>query len=170
MQGNSIIRRMNKADIVRAANISASGFSQPGLTMEWLDCLFRAFPKSQCFVAEQEGEIVGLICWTEKSGFRKDAFVELEQIYVQSSFRRKGIGTQLIQQSLIEIDSKISQRGAALKNVIANTRSDNATEQLYKKTLNAQRIAVIKGISAVDEVYMVAKDVKIPAHQISPGV
>lgn len=157
------VRRMKEEDIVRAAEVHAAAFPRQTHSKEWLECVSRSFPKSQCFVAEREGEIVGIIFWTEKSGFRKEAFVELEQIAVHPDFQRQGIGTQLIQKSLPVVARKISERGAQLKNILVNTRSDNEAQELYKKTLGAQPVAVVSGIFTADEVYMVARDVLIPS-------
>jgi ribosomal protein S18 acetylase RimI-like enzyme len=159
------IRRMREEDISAAAEVHAAAFPRQTFSKEWLDCVFRSFPKSQCFVAETEGKIVGVIFWTEKSGFRKEAFVELEQIAVSPHLQGRGIGTQLIEKSLPEVAYKISERGAQLKNIIVNTRSDNAAQELYKKTLGAEPVARVSGIFTADEVYMIAKDVQIPAMQ-----
>jgi ribosomal protein S18 acetylase RimI-like enzyme len=88
--------------------------------------------------------------------------VELEQIAVHPDFQKKGIGTLLITESLPEVASKIAERGAVLKHIIVNTRSDNYAQKLYQKTLGAEVVAKVSGIFTADEVYMVAKNVQIP--------
>ena len=73
-----VIRRALAQDILPAAKVHELAFPRQTFSYDWLDCVFRSFPKSQLFVAERASEIVGLIFWTEKSGFRKEAVVELE--------------------------------------------------------------------------------------------
>ncbi len=162
MQVAIIIRRMKKEDIPAAAHVYTSAFPQQTFSKEWLECAFNSFPKCQLFVAEQSTKIVGLILWTEKSGFRKEAFFELEQIIVHPEFQRKGIGSQLIIESLPEVGSKIAERHACLKNIIINTQSDNNSQELYRKTLGAKPVAIVSKKFMADGVYMIAKDVKIP--------
>ena len=45
----------------------------------------------QFFVAESNGEIRGFIHWTQKSGFRQQVVLELEQIAVHPHFHGQGI-------------------------------------------------------------------------------
>jgi ribosomal protein S18 acetylase RimI-like enzyme len=104
---------------------------------------------------------VGLIFWTEKSGFRKEAIVELEQIAVDPSLQGQRIGTALIQQSLPAVAGKIAERGACLRHLLVNTRADNYAQQLYRRTMGAVPAAKISGMFPVEEVYMIAKDVDI---------
>jgi GNAT superfamily N-acetyltransferase len=162
MQANIHIRRMSEGDIQAASEVHAAAFPRQTFSKMWLECVFKAFPKSQCFIAQWQDKIVGLIFWTEKSGFRKEAFVELEQIAVCPDYQGKGIGTQLIQVSLPEVAKKIAERGAVLKNIIVNTRADNYSQALYKKTLGAVPVASISGIFSAEEVFLIAKDIDIP--------
>lgn len=53
------------------------------------------------FVARDEkDQIVGYIQWIQKSGFRNESVIELEQIAVLQNKRGKGIGALLIRESL----------------------------------------------------------------------
>lgn len=155
------IRRMTEQDIEAAAQVHAAAFPRQTFSKEWVECGFRAFPKIQFFVVEHQAEIVGVAFWTEKSGFRKEAIVELEQIAVSPSLQGQGIGTALIQQSLPAVAGKIAERGACLKHLLVNTRADNYAQQLYKKAMGAVPAATISGMFPVDEVYMIAKDVDV---------
>ena len=155
------IRRMTEDDIDQAAQVHAAAFPRQTFSRDWVQCGFRAFPKIQFFVAERNGEIVGVAFWTEKSGFRKEAIVELEQIAVHPSMQGQGIGTALIQQSLPPVAAKIAERGACLKHLLVNTRADNYAQQLYEKAMGAVPAATISGMFPVDEVYMIAKDVVV---------
>ena len=83
------IRRMEAKDLPGAAEVHQRAFPRQTFSADWLSCHFNAFPACQAFVAENSrGNIIGLILWTEKSGFRKEAFVELEQIAVEPEERR----------------------------------------------------------------------------------
>jgi len=158
---------MTEQDIEQAAQVHASAFPRQTFSKDWITCGFRAFPKIQFFVAEQQGQIAGVAFWTEKSGFRKEAIVELEQIAVHPSMQGQGIGMALIQQSLPAVAAKVAERGATVKHLLVNTRADNYAQQLYKKAMGAVPAARISGMFPVDEVYMIAKDVDIdPAAKI----
>ncbi len=156
---NILIRRMESNDLAGAAEVHQRAFPRQTYSGDWLTCHFRAFPACQSFVAECGGTVVGLILWTEKSGFRKEAFVELEQIAVEPEAQGRGIGTELILKSLPVVAAKIAERGAILKTIIVNTRADNYAQELYRKTLGAEPVARIAGIFTADEVYLVARDV-----------
>ena len=166
-----VIRRMTEHDIEHAAEVHAAAFPRQTFSKDWIECGFRAFPKIQFFVAEYLDQIVGLVFWTEKSGFRKEAIVELEQIAVQPSLHGQGIGTLLIQESLPSVAAKIAERGASVKHLLVNTRADNFAQRLYRKAMGAVPVATISGMFAVDEVYMIAKDVEIDpsAKSFSPA-
>lgn len=157
---NIKIRRMDEADIPSAGHIHRIAFPRQTLSNEWIECAYRSFPMSQCFVAELDGRIVSFVIWTEKSGFRQEAFVELVQGAVDPSVRGNGICTKLVLESLHMVADKIAERGATLKNIIVNTRADNEYAlRICKNVLGAQQVAVVSGIFTADEVYLVARDV-----------
>lgn len=47
----------------------------------------KAYPRFLSFVAEINNQIVGYIVWAQKSGFRAEAVLELEQRQYHLSFR-----------------------------------------------------------------------------------
>src|ERR1019366_2004749 len=120
-----IIRRAQEQDIAAAAVVHQLAFPRQTHSLEWLGCVFKSFTKSQLFVAETDGKIVGLIFWTEKSGFRQEAVVELEQVAVQPEYQGRGIGVYLIVRSAVLVAEKIAERGAKLCHLLGNTRVDN---------------------------------------------
>lgn len=111
----------------------------------------------QYFVAEHGGNVIGYILWVQKSGFRREAVLELEQIAVHPEFQGLGIGETLIRNSLIEMEKHLHKRGARIKNILVTTRTDNTAQRLYRKTLDAEIEAVIKDLYSSDEVIMVAR-------------
>jgi ribosomal protein S18 acetylase RimI-like enzyme len=164
---------MLENDIASTAQVHAKAFPRQTYSKEWLECAFNAFPKTQCFVAEQNNEIVGFVFWTEKSGFRKDAYLELEQGAVDPNYQGKGICTALVSESLSMVASKISERGAQVKNIIVNTRVDNEYAlRICKNILRAKQVAVIPGLFTADEVYLMAQDIEklIETRQASQNI
>lgn len=152
------IRRMVEADIEPTAQIHNETFSRQMLSHEWITCNFKAFPKTKYFIAEIEGKIVGYIQWVEKSGFRKEVVLELEQMAVLPIEQGKGIGTALINRSLPMISEELSKRGSTIKHILVTTRDDNFAKNLYHKTLNAKTEVVLKDLFSADEVLMISRN------------
>lgn len=110
-------------------------------------------------LAEINREIVGYIQWTEKSGFRKEVVLELEQIGVLSNQQNQGIGTKLILESLIMIKKELIHRQAFIKHILISTRTDNDAQKLYKKVLNAKSEVIIGNLFSADEVLMISRNI-----------
>jgi GNAT superfamily N-acetyltransferase len=154
------IKKANNQDLEKISQIASENFS--GLkdikdARQWVACNFSAFPRMQYFVAEDSGSTAGYIFWLEKGGFRRESVFELEQIAVSKKFQGQGIGTQLIEKSLIEIKNHVEARGARLKAVEVTTGTDNDAQKLYKKTLGANPECVIKDLFRGDEIIMIAR-------------
>ncbi len=112
-----------------------------------------------CYVATQNETVAGYIVWSQKSGFRPEAVVELEQIAVLPSLQGQGIGKLLIEQSLQQVREHLDDQGSTLKHVIVTTRADNYAQTLYKQVLGAEIEARITNLYSADEVLMIARDV-----------
>lgn len=113
----------------------------------------------QYYVAEHSTGIVGYIHWTQKSGFRPEAVLELEQIAVLPEMQGRGIGRRLIDESLPMIKDELHRCNAILKHIIVTTRADNYAQRLYRQTLGAEVECTIKDLYSADEVIMVARNV-----------
>lgn len=150
---------MNEKDVEDAAEIHSKTFTRQSLSYEWISCNFKAFPRIKYFVAEIEEKIVGYVQWIEKSGFRKDVVLELEQIAVLPSMQGKGIGTALIQRSLPLIKDELKKRNAHIKHIMVTTRDDNKAQRLYAKTLHAKVESTISNLFSSDEVVMISRNV-----------
>lgn len=154
------IRPMGAEDLSRAAEVHAQAFARQTLSYDWLQCTLNAFPRMLCYVAIKENETVaGYIVWSQKSGFRPDAVLELEQIAVLPTYQGMGIGKILIEQSLQQARKHLYNRGSMLKHVIVTTRADNHAQRLYKQVLGAEVEATITDLYSADEVIMVARNV-----------
>jgi ribosomal protein S18 acetylase RimI-like enzyme len=103
--------------------------------------------------------VAGYIIWAQKSGFRSEVVLELDQLAIHPDFQGKGFGKQLIMQSLAMVKKTLTSRDAVLKHIIVTTRADNFAQALYKKTLGAEVETVIRNLYSADEVLMLARNV-----------
>lgn len=164
------ILKAEKKDLKAISEIASENFS--GLkekrdAIKWIACNFNAFPRMQYFVAyfssnsqKSVKEIAGYILWIEKGGFRKESVWELEQIAVKKEFRGKEIGTQLIENSFLEIKNYLKKRKSSLKAIEVTTGLQNKAQSLYKRILGAKTECVIKDFFREDEAIMIARFTK----------
>ncbi|WP_299661847.1 GNAT family N-acetyltransferase [uncultured Psychromonas sp.] len=153
------VRLMEKTDLENVAEIHRLTFVRQQNSLQWIQCNFNAFPRFLNFVAEKEGKILGYIIWIQKSGFRPQAVIELEQLAVSPNFQNQGVGRQLITESLALVNNHLSLNGSTLKHIIVTTRADNFAQQLYKSTLGAEIETTITNLYSDDEVLMIARNV-----------
>ena len=149
---------MASADLAAATEVHEASFVRQFLSREWVEASFKASPKTLSFVAELEGQVIAYAFWTQKSGFRPAAVLELEQIAVHPQFRGQGVGRTLIERSLPMAKVALAKQGSTLKHVIVTTRADNHAQALYRQTLGVEVEAVIKNLYSADEVLMVSRD------------
>ena len=155
------IRPATASDLAPIAAIHAEAFVRQERSSEWIECNYRAYPLKRIFVAEIAGQIVGYASWGEKSGFRKEAVLELEQIAVSRPHQGKGIGYMLILESLEAVKhaiGELGEQGAVVKSVLVTTGSNNEAQRLYNKAIGSQVVAKIPNLfsASADEVILVA--------------
>ena len=155
------IRKIKAEDLEYASKIHQQAFSRQRLSLEWLTCNFNAFPRFMMYVAVLDGEVVGFIIWAQKSGFRPESIMDLEQIGVLPKMQGKGIGGKLIKESLKLVCKQLAEQDSILKHVTVSTRADNQAKRLYEKELGAKVEATISNLYSADEVFMIARNVKI---------
>ncbi len=112
----------------------------------------------QYFVAEAAGQIAGYIHWTQKSGFRPEVVLELEQLAVDPASQGQGIGRRLIVDSLPLVRAQLREREAHLKHVMVTTRTDNHAQELYRRTLGVEVEATLQDVYSGDEVIMIVRN------------
>ncbi len=150
---------MEENDLDKVAIVHANAFPRQGHSKEWLSCTYKASPRTLCFVIEQNNKVQGYIIWAQKSGFRPEAVIELEQIAIDPRQQNKGLGQSLIEQSLLQVKDQLSSLGSRVKHVLVSTRADNHAQSIYRKVLGAEVEATIGNLFSADEVYMVARNV-----------
>jgi ribosomal protein S18 acetylase RimI-like enzyme len=151
---------MHEEDIHAVAKVHAKQFARQKDSVSWISCNFAAYPRIMMYVARDEKDkVIGYIQWIQKSGFRQESVIELEQIAVMETQQHKGIGTSLIEKSLGYIKEYLADSNSNLKAILVSTRTNNATKSLYEKVLKAKEIAVIRDLYSHDEVIMLAKGV-----------
>ena len=155
-----IILPMHEDDIDAVAKVHSEQFPRQKDSRKWISCNFVAFPRILMFVARNEKDrVIGYIQWIQKSGFRQQSVIELEQIAVLKSQQLKGIGTLLIEKSLRQIKEYLSDTNSCLKAILVSTRTDNLAKSLYEKVLKAKEVAVIKNLYSHDEVIMLVDEI-----------
>jgi ribosomal protein S18 acetylase RimI-like enzyme len=154
---NIAIRPAHSADLEGIAAVHAKSFVRQSNSLEWVAATARSYPRARYFVAEHDARVVGYVVWVEKSGFRAEAVVELEQIAVLPEFRDRGVGRALIE-SLMDVDEALRTRNAHIKAVLITTRLDNEAWRLYQTALGAEIQATVIDLYSADEVIMVAKN------------
>ena len=151
------VRPANAADLESIATVHRESFARQSCSLEWVTATANGYPRIRYFVAERGNHIVGYVVWAEKSGFRAEAVVELEQIAVLPRFRDQGIARALIR-SLIDVNEALRARDARVKAALVTTRADNDAWRLYQSALGAKIQATITDLYSADEVMMVATD------------
>lgn len=127
-----IVRKMTVDDIAGAATVHRESFSRQTRSLEWIESNLKAFPRVLCYVAVNGSDVLGYILWLQKSGFRPEAVLELDQLAVTPNQRCNGIGRSLIEMSLPNVQAELAKQNATLKHVVVTTRADNEAQNLYK--------------------------------------
>tara|TARA_R110000772_G_scaffold41573_4_gene96786 strand:- start:237 stop:692 length:456 start_codon:yes stop_codon:yes gene_type:complete len=151
---------MQQQDLRQAAKVHELAFSRQRHSHSWLESSLNAHPRLLCYVAEVDKAVVAYIIWAQKSGFRPESVLELDQIAVHPDFHKQGIGTALITESLPLVKTQLTKQNSTLKHIIVSTRTDNQAQKLYKKTIGAEVETVIENLYSADEVLMIARNIK----------
>ena len=153
------VRIADEKDLEELAYVHESAFTRQKRSKEWLACTIKAFPRNLCFVVKNNNKVCGYITWAQKSGFRPEVVLELEQIAIHPNYQNKGIGQTLIRNSLEQVKDLLLAENSIVKHILVSTRTDNYAQKIYRKVLGAEVEATIDNLFSADEVYMVARNV-----------
>lgn len=151
------IRRVGEDEIQSVANVHRAAFSRHERSEEWIRCNFDAYPRIQMFAAEEDERIEGFVMWTQRSGFRKNSVLELEQIAVHPDYQGEGVGTQLIEESLTVVEDWLADRDSTIRTIVVGTRTDNEAQRLYEKTLDAEPAAIVEDYASGNELFLISR-------------
>lgn len=150
---------MTEHDLKETSLVHQAAFIRQQHSYDWLKCTRNAFPRMLCYVIECENIIVGYIVWAQKSGFRPEAILELEQLAIHPDHQGRGLGQELIKDSFELVKIQLLKQGSTVKHIIVNTREDNHAQSLYRKVLGAEVEATITDLYSANEVFMIARNV-----------
>ena len=148
------VRAAERTDIAAIAQVYRACFPREKNHAEWIEASFNAYPRGVYYVVEVEGRVRGYILWCVKNGFREKSIIELEQIGIHPDAAGKGLGKQLIVESLALFKAHVRRQGCGVGAVMVTTSEGNFAEKLYQSTLGVSRAAVISGYGAGDEVIL----------------
>ena len=148
------IRKAQKADLVRIAEIYAACFPREESHFEWIDAIYHSYPKGVYYVLEVNNEVIGYILWCFKNGFRKKSIIELEQVGVHPDFSGKGFGRVLIKDSFDEFKALVKEQGFVVGALLVTTSEGNYAESLYKSILGVETASKIQGYGSGNELIL----------------
>jgi len=152
-----LIRKAVESDVAVIAHIHRQAFPRQRDSEKWVSATLAAEPRFFVFVAKVESVIVGYIFWAQKSGFRAEPVLELDQVAMLDAYRGKGYAEKLIRDSLAAIETELRCSDQTLKAVLVSTRSDNKAQRLYTKVLGVEIVATIDELYSATEVIMLSK-------------
>ncbi len=156
------VRPATLDDLPAIVVVAMACFPQDYGEKKWAEVWHRgglsAYPKTQYFVVERDGKVVGYASWSFIGGFQAGV-VELEQLGVHDDHQGQGIGTALIQQSLPLVQAWLLENvGRKLHAIKVDTETSNEAQRLYRKVLGAEVEATLKDfLFGNDEVIMIRR-------------
>ena len=152
-----LIRKASKHDGSIIGAIHREAFTRQQNSEQWVTSTLAAEPRFYCYVVEVGAEMAGYIFWAQKSGFRSEVVLELDQVAVLKRYQGKGYAEKLIRESMELVEHQLAETGQKIKAVLVSTRADNLAQRLYTKILGVKTVAQIDDLYSASEVIMVSK-------------
>lgn len=152
-----IIRKAFLRDTSNIAAIHREAFARQQNSEQWVTSTLAAGPRFYCYVVEVGAEIAGYIFWAQKSGFRPEVVLELDQVAMLKRYQGKGYAEKLIRESMGLVEHQLAETDQRIKAVLVSTRADNLAQRLYTKTLGVKTVAQIDDLYSAAEVIMISK-------------
>lgn len=147
----------NKSNIDDISNVYSVCFPRESNHQVWINACFNSYPKSVYYIFMDDNQVLGYILWSVKNGFRSNSIIELDQIAVRPEQAGKGIGRQLIVQSLLLFKSHLASLGLDVGAVMVTTCEGNYAEKLYTSTLGVTRTGIVQGYGSGNELILFKK-------------
>ena len=145
------IRHAQQPDVAAVAELHGLCFPRQHDSLSFVRCLYSAYPLYRIFVADDGKQtLYAFAIWTEKSGFRKNAILELSLLGVHPELRGQGVGGALVTQSFDLTVTAVLDRGDKVGGVFVTTSAENHAQQLYRRTLGVEKVATIPGLYGAD--------------------
>lgn len=106
---NYSVRSANSGDVDEIADIHRETFPRQRDSEVWIRATLAAWPRMLVYVLTSERETVGYIFWTQKSGIRPSAIIELDQVAIREVIRGQGLGELMIRESLALVRGELKK-------------------------------------------------------------
>ncbi|WP_089604753.1 GNAT family N-acetyltransferase [Acinetobacter piscicola] len=150
----ALVRKATLDDVNSIAMIHQQAFIRQIESHQWIGSTLAAYPRFFCYVIIESEMIVGYIFWAQKSGFRTEVILELDQIAMHKDFQGLGLSKKFIVESLRDVQVHLTNTNQSIKSILVTTGADNFARKLYENVLNAKEVAVISGLYRSPEVYL----------------
>ncbi|OTG81541.1 GNAT family N-acetyltransferase [Acinetobacter sp. ANC 4648] len=150
-----IVRKANQSDLDDITEIHHKSFVRQSASKQWIESTLAAYPRYFCYLIENE-KTCGYIFWAQKSGFRAEVILELDQIAIHPDFQGLGLSKILIVESLKNVEKELSVKNQKIKSVLVSTGVNNFARKIYEDLLNANEVAIITDLYSSPEVYLKA--------------
>ena len=151
---NIFVQKAQQDHVERIVQIHGLAFIRQKDSYQWVISTLSAYPRFMCYVIHVEDQIAGYIFWAQKSGFRPEVILELDQIAIHPDFQGKGLSKILIIDALKMLQIELYKNEQVIKNILINTSQGNFAKKLYEDVLAAKEVAVIAGLFRLPEVYL----------------
>lgn len=148
------VRLAVPTDAEDIAAVHQETFVRQQRSLDWIRAGLAAYPRLMTYVVCTDGQIAGYAVWAQKSGFREQAVLELEQAAVRPHMQGQGLGKTLLQQSLAQVRHELGRNGQTLKALWVGTAADNPAQKLYQNVLGVQTVAALPGLYRQPELIM----------------
>ena len=150
-----LVRKAHQNDLIDIAEIHHKSFIRQADSMQWISSTLAAYPRFFCHVIVSD-KTVGYIFWAQKSGFREEVILELDQIAIHPDFQGLGLSKKLIIESLKDVENELLNRSQRIKSVLVTTGVNNFARKIYEDLFGAQEVAMISDLYREPEVYLKA--------------
>lgn len=153
---NIFVQKAQQDHVEIIVQIHHLAFIRQKDSYQWVVSTLNAYPRYVCYVIYVEDQIAGYIFWSQKSGFRTEVILELDQIAIHPNFQAKGLSKILITDSLKMLEIELHKNEQMIKKILVSTSEDNFAKKIYENVLATKEVAVISELFRLAEVYLIS--------------